>query len=110
MLGSALGRVLYTAARTRRRIATRNIQLCMPQLSAQERRNLLRYKFGTSLSNLEIGEIMNKSESAIKSLYFRTLAALRQDLDLGRAAEVRRAHADADVVLPEGREGEALGD
>jgi RNA polymerase sigma-70 factor (ECF subfamily) len=47
----------------------------------EERRNLLRYKFGTSLSNLEIGEIMNKSESAIKSLYFRTLAALRQDLE-----------------------------
>jgi RNA polymerase sigma-70 factor (ECF subfamily) len=47
----------------------------------EERRNLLHYKFGTSLSNLEIGEIMNKSESAIKSLYFRTLAALRQDLE-----------------------------
>jgi RNA polymerase sigma-70 factor (ECF subfamily) len=49
----------------------------------EERRNLLGYKFGTSLSNLEIGEIMNKSESAIKSLYFRTLAALRQDLEDG---------------------------
>lgn len=47
----------------------------------EERRNLLHYKFGTSLSNLEIGELMNKSESAIKSLYFRTLAALRQDLE-----------------------------
>jgi RNA polymerase sigma-70 factor (ECF subfamily) len=47
----------------------------------EERRNLLHYKFGTSLSNLEIGEIMNKSESAIKSLYFRTLATLRQDLE-----------------------------
>ncbi len=45
VLGSALGRVLYTAARTRRRIATRNIQLCMPQLSALERRNLLRDHF-----------------------------------------------------------------
>lgn len=47
----------------------------------EERRNLLHYKFATSLSNLEIGELMNKSESAIKSLYFRTLAALRQDLE-----------------------------
>ncbi len=47
----------------------------------EERRNLLQYKFGMSLSNLEIGEMMNKSESAIKSLYFRTLAALRQDLE-----------------------------
>ena len=47
----------------------------------EERRNLLRYKLNTTLSNLEIGELMNKSESAIKSLYFRTLAALRKDLE-----------------------------
>lgn len=47
----------------------------------EERRNLLKFKFGSQLSNLEIGELMNKSESAIKSLYFRTLAALRQDLE-----------------------------
>ena len=56
----------------------------------EERRNLLLYKFSTPLSNLEIGEMMNKSESAIKSLYFRTLAALRKDLEArgwGKAAE-----------------------
>ena len=47
----------------------------------EERRNLLLYKLNTTLSNLEIGELMNKSESAIKSLYFRTLAALRKDLE-----------------------------
>ncbi|MCB0094430.1 MAG: sigma-70 family RNA polymerase sigma factor [Caldilineaceae bacterium] len=47
----------------------------------EERRNLLLYKFSSRLSNVEIGELMNKSESAIKSLYFRTLAALRQDLE-----------------------------
>ncbi len=47
----------------------------------EERRNLLVFKFGEQLSNLEIGELMNKSESAIKSLYFRTLSALRQDLE-----------------------------
>ncbi|MCC9077753.1 sigma-70 family RNA polymerase sigma factor [Litorilinea aerophila] len=47
----------------------------------EERKNLLFYKFGSRLSNLEIGELMNKSESAIKSLYFRTLAALRKDLE-----------------------------
>jgi len=45
-----------------------------------EKRDLLIYKFGNRLSNLEIGELMNKSEGAIKSLYFRTLAALRKDL------------------------------
>jgi RNA polymerase sigma-70 factor (ECF subfamily) len=47
----------------------------------EERRNLLLYKFGSQMSNLEIGALMDKSESAIKSLYFRTLAALRQDLE-----------------------------
>lgn len=47
----------------------------------EERRNLLLFKFGSQLSNLEIGEMMNKSESAIKSLYFRTLATLRKDLE-----------------------------
>lgn len=46
-----------------------------------DRRNLLLYKFSNRLSNLEIGEMMNKSESAIKSLYFRTLASLRKELE-----------------------------
>jgi RNA polymerase sigma-70 factor (ECF subfamily) len=46
-----------------------------------ERRDLLLYKFSSRLSNLEIGQMMNKSEGAIKSLYFRTLAALRKDLE-----------------------------
>jgi len=45
-----------------------------------ERRDLLIYKFGNRLSNLEIGDLMDKSEGAIKSLYFRTLAALRKEL------------------------------
>ncbi len=45
-----------------------------------DRQDLLIYKFGSRLSNLEIGSLMDKSEGAIKSLYFRTLAALRQDL------------------------------
>ncbi len=47
----------------------------------KERKDLLLYKFSSRLSNLEIGEMMDKSESAIKSLYFRTLATLRKDLE-----------------------------
>ncbi len=47
----------------------------------KERRDLLLYKFSSRLSNIEIGEMMDKSESAIKSLYFRTLATLRKDLE-----------------------------
>jgi len=45
VLGSALGRVLYTVARERRRISARNIQLCMPALPAEQRRALLRDHF-----------------------------------------------------------------
>jgi KDO2-lipid IV(A) lauroyltransferase len=44
-LGAALGRVLYTLARQRRRIAARNVQLCLPELDAAGRRALLRQHF-----------------------------------------------------------------
>ncbi|NJN81083.1 MAG: sigma-70 family RNA polymerase sigma factor [Caldilineaceae bacterium] len=47
----------------------------------EDRRNLLIFKFGSRMSNVEIGQLMDKSESAIKSLYFRTLSALRKDLE-----------------------------
>jgi RNA polymerase sigma-70 factor (ECF subfamily) len=46
-----------------------------------ERRDLLIYKFSSRLSNLEIGELMQKSEGAVKSLYFRTLTTLRKELE-----------------------------
>lgn len=73
----------------------------------EERRNLLLWKFGSQMSNLEIGELMNKSESAIKSLYFRTLAALRQDLESrgwgGAVAEKGKADAeDANAKIHSG--------
>lgn len=45
-----------------------------------ERQQLLILKFVERLPNAEIGQIMGRSEGAIKSLYHRTLVALRQDL------------------------------
>lgn len=42
-----------------------------------ERQQLVILKFVDRLSNAEIGEIMNKSEGAVKSLYHRTLISLR---------------------------------
>jgi RNA polymerase sigma-70 factor, ECF subfamily len=60
----------------------------------EERRTLLLLKFGSQLSNLEIGELMDKSESAIKSLYFRTLAALRKDLEARGWGDEAAALAD----------------
>lgn len=45
-----------------------------------DRQELLTLKFVDRLSNAEIGDIMGRSEGAIKSLYHRTLLALREDL------------------------------
>jgi RNA polymerase sigma-70 factor (ECF subfamily) len=45
-----------------------------------DRQELLILKFVERLSNAHIGDIMGRSEGAIKSLYHRTLLALREDL------------------------------
>jgi RNA polymerase sigma-70 factor (ECF subfamily) len=45
-----------------------------------ERQELLVLKFVINLSNAEIGQIMGRTEGAIKSLYHRTLVGLRDEL------------------------------
>jgi RNA polymerase sigma-70 factor (ECF subfamily) len=47
----------------------------------EERQRLLILKFADRLSNEEIGRLMGRTESSVKSLYFRTLKALRADLE-----------------------------
>ena len=44
----------------------------------EERQQLVVLKFVQQLQNAEIGQIMNRSEGAIKSLYHRTLSQLRE--------------------------------
>ena len=46
----------------------------------EDRQQLLMLKFVEHLSNAEIGDIMGRSEGAVKSLYHRTLQSLRDDL------------------------------
>jgi RNA polymerase sigma-70 factor (ECF subfamily) len=46
-----------------------------------DRQDLLIFKFVEQLTNAEIGVIMDRSEGAIKSLYYRTLQELRLELD-----------------------------
>ncbi|MBC7223955.1 MAG: sigma-70 family RNA polymerase sigma factor [Anaerolineae bacterium] len=46
-----------------------------------ERQQLLILKFGEQMSNAEIGQVMGRSEGAVKSLYHRTLVALRRELE-----------------------------
>jgi len=48
----------------------------------EDRQQLLLLKFIDQLSNAEIGEIMGRTEGAIKSLYHRTLLALRDELQM----------------------------
>jgi RNA polymerase sigma-70 factor (ECF subfamily) len=57
----------------------RSLLAAMRRLSA-DRQQLLILKFVERVPNAQIGEIMGRSEGAIKSLYHRTLVALRQDL------------------------------
>lgn len=47
----------------------------------EDRQRLLILKFADRLSNEEIGQLMGRTESAVKSLYFRTLKALKVDLE-----------------------------
>ena len=54
----------------------------------EDRQQLLLLKFIEQMSNAEIGAIMGRTEGAIKSLYHRTLLALRDDLQL--MSEARR--------------------
>ncbi|MDE2859642.1 MAG: sigma-70 family RNA polymerase sigma factor [Chloroflexota bacterium] len=55
----------------------------------EDRQQLLLLKFIEQLSNAEIGEIMGRTEGAVKSLYHRTLLALREDL--GRQEDIGAA-------------------
>lgn len=50
----------------------------------EDRQQLLVLKFVDQLSNAEIGEIMDRTEGAIKSLYHRTLTALRDEMEMLR--------------------------
>lgn len=53
-----------------------------------ERQQLLILKFVDHLSNAEIGQIMGRTEGAVKSLYHRTLLTLRDDLTVEGAQEI----------------------
>ena len=46
-----------------------------------DRQQLLLLKFVEQMSNAEIGAIMGRTEGAVKSLYHRTLLALRDEMD-----------------------------
>lgn len=53
---------------------------CLPD----ERQQLLILKFVEHLSNAEIGQVMGRTEGAVKSLYHRTLLSLRDEYEHAR--------------------------
>lgn len=57
----------------------------------EERQQLLLLKFVSQLSNAEIGEILDRTEGAIKSLYHRTLIALRDDIQMQQSGHTLAA-------------------
>ena len=66
-----------TLMRTEKQDALLHIIRTLPS----NRQQLLILKFVEGYSNAEIGKIMGRSEGAVKSLYHRTLLALRDQVD-----------------------------
>lgn len=61
-------------------IGDREALVAAVQRLPADRQDLLLFKFVEQLTNAEIGAIMDRSEGAIKSLYYRTLQELRAEL------------------------------
>lgn len=69
----------------------------------EERQRLLILKFVERLSNAEIGELMDRTEGAIKSLYHRTLIALRDDLQMQSLSHILNDTMTQEADAPSSR-------
>jgi len=67
-----------------------------------DRQQLLILKFVEHLSNNEIGQIMGKTEGAVKSLYHRTLNSLRDDLEEILSMETLKHDLNSSMVKANG--------
>lgn len=75
-----------------------------------DRQELIVFKFLHKMSNAEIGEIMGRSEGAVKSLYHRTLLVLRDQLTAQAEQEdAQLAETDGllDFINEEGADDES---
>jgi RNA polymerase sigma-70 factor (ECF subfamily) len=63
---------------------------CLPP----DRQQLIILKFVEHLSNSEIGQIMGRTEGAIKSLYHRTLLSIRDEIEAAPSSE----DGDEDII------------
>lgn len=83
-----------------------NVLLALIRNLPEDRQQLLILKFVEHMSNTEIGQIMDRTEGAIKSLYHRTLIALRDDI---RNGDTGHFSPDALAKLAELDDGKANG-
>jgi len=60
------------------------------QLLTPDQQQVIYLKFVENLSNAEVGEILGKTEGAIKALQHRALASLRRHLERKRSSVLRR--------------------
>ncbi|MBI5918732.1 MAG: lipid A biosynthesis acyltransferase [Nitrosomonadales bacterium] len=68
-IGNGLGRLLYAVGRERRRVATINLHLCFPELSDEQRNDLVRQTFcAFARSFIERGILWWSSAERIRSL------------------------------------------
>jgi RNA polymerase sigma-70 factor (ECF subfamily) len=67
--------------------ATEDAQLVREAVAGlpAERQHLILLKYAEGMTNAQIGQILNKTEGAVKSLLRRTLAALKRDLERGQS-------------------------
>ena len=83
-LDDYIAHTLRSEAPDRQAEATEQEEMLMDAIRRlpADRQQLLILKFIEQKSNAEIGEIMDRTEGAIKSLYHRTLLSLRDELQL----------------------------
>lgn len=93
-LGSAVGHLMYVLVPARRRVAAVNLGLCFPDLSADERRRLLRRHFASlGIALFELAMAWWGSDRRIRALVqFDGLENLRHALQQGRGAIVLSGH------------------
>ena len=78
------------------RIEERELLMYLIRRLSADRQQLIILKFVDQMTNAEIGKIMGRTEGAIKSLYHRTLLALRDDIH--RVLELYDRSAE-DVIM-----------
>jgi len=93
-LGRAFGRLAYLVARRERRIADVNIRLCLPELSAEERRALIKRHFlSLGCSLFETAMVWWAGERELRPLmHAEGVENIHQALAKGRGAILLAAH------------------